>query len=373
MIATPLSTGERLVRCLAGEPVDRAPFGVGIGWRPWEQTLERWRRETGRPDLDPLAEIGADPDFLVPEVKLGMLPEFPREVVSEDREHVVYRDEKGILKRDRRDGLSMPEFLDYPVKRRGDWERVKSERFLAGDRARTAIDWNAIRARIEATGQAVQVGAFPYGVFGTARDLLGVELLLVSFYDDPDLVHDIMDHLTGLWIAVFEAAAREVPVDHLHIWEDMSGRQGSLISPAMVGEFMMPCYDRIAAFARAAGVRVVSVDTDGYCGELLELMVQHGVNTMLPFEVQAGNDIRRYRCDYPGLGIVGGLDKRALAEGRAAIDREVDTAAWMVKHGRYVPGFDHLIPPDVPWENYRYAADRLKEVCSAPGRIRGRR
>jgi hypothetical protein len=166
-----------------------------------------------------------------------------------------------------------------------------------------------------------------------------------------------------LWLALWERVAAEVRIDHIHIWEDMSGRQGSLISPAMVAEFMMPCYDRIAAFARAHGVRLISVDTDGDCRELVPLMMRHGVNWVFPFEVQAGNDVRAYRRRYPALGIMSGLDKRALARDRAAIDREVAVAAEMVRYGRYLPGFDHLIPPDVPWENFRYAAEQLKAVC----------
>jgi hypothetical protein len=63
----------------------------------------------------------------------------------------------------------------------------------------------------------VQVGVFPYGVFGTPRDLLGVAELLVSFCDRPALTHDMMDHLTSVWIAVWERVAAEVHIDHLHI------------------------------------------------------------------------------------------------------------------------------------------------------------
>jgi hypothetical protein len=87
------------------------------------------------------------------------------------------------------------------------------------------------------------------------------------------------------------------------------------------------------------------------------------VNVVFPFEVQAGNDVRAYRRQYPTLGILGGLDKRALAGTRADVDREVERAAAMVPHGRFVPGFDHLIAPDATWDNYRYAAERLRAVC----------
>ena len=33
-----LTCGERAVRCLLGEPTDRVPYGVGIGWGPWGVT-----------------------------------------------------------------------------------------------------------------------------------------------------------------------------------------------------------------------------------------------------------------------------------------------------------------------------------------------
>jgi hypothetical protein len=53
----------------------------------------------------------------------------------------------------------------------------------------------------------------------------------------------------------------------------------------------------------------------------------------------------------------------ALAGTLADVDGELDKARWMVKHGRYVPGFDHLIPPDAKWANFQYAANQLKEIC----------
>jgi uroporphyrinogen decarboxylase len=363
-----LPCGERVVRCLRGEPVDRVPFGVGLGWTPWEQTLQRWRAESGQPHLDVARALSYDASFALPELECGVLPHFAETVLEESGDYIVTRDWRGITMRNRRDRGSMPEFLDYPVKTKQDWRRLKEERLRVDEPGRGRQNWPEFRARLRRTGEAVQVGAFPWGVFGTARDLMGAELLLVSFYDEPELVREVMGHLTTLWLTLWESVAAEVPIDHIHIWEDMAGRQGSLISPAMLEQFMMPCYDRITAFARAHDVRLTSVDTDGNCRELAPVFLRHGVNVMFPFEVQAGNDVRDYRRQYPGLGMMGGLDKRALARSKEAIDREVNLADAMVRTGRYVPSFDHLIPPDAGWELFRYAAERLREVCNGhPG------
>ena len=37
-----LTAGERVMRCLLGQPVDRVPYGVGLGWQPWDVTIMRW-------------------------------------------------------------------------------------------------------------------------------------------------------------------------------------------------------------------------------------------------------------------------------------------------------------------------------------------
>ena len=354
--------GERVVCCLTGQPIDRVPFGVGIGWHPWGTTLQRWREESGIADLSLARHFGFDEGFRVVDAHYGIYPYFDERTLAEDERTVTRRTRFGVVKRDLRSGDSMAEWLDYPVHTPDDWERLKAERLDPSTPGRVAVDWDAWQVA-DREGAAIQVGAFPFGIFGTVRDLVGVETMLLWFYDHSDVIRDMMDHLTTLWLAVYLEIGAHVQIDHIHIWEDMSGRQGALISPAMITDFMMPCYDRIAAFALENGVRIVSVDSDGQCDELVQVMTKHGINMFFPFEVQAGNDIRAYRRHYPELGVMGGLDKNALAEDRAAIDREVEKACDMVSAGRYIPGFDHLIPDNVPWGNMVYAVEALRDVC----------
>jgi len=356
--------GERFIRCLTGEPIDRVPFGVGLGWYPWGETHEKWKKALGRDELDFARLLGYDAACASPALDYGLRPAFERQVLGEDDRTLTVRESNGVVRRYRKDGATIPDYVACPVTDRPSWDKLKAER-LTRDPARLQQNWDEFRARLRQSGEAVQVGTFPYGVFGNAREMMGVENLLVAFYDDPALVKDLMWHNAELWVWIFEQVAREVPIDHIHIWEDMSGRQGSLISPAMVEEFMMPCYDLIADFAKRHGVRVVSVDSDGDVSELVRIMTRHGVNMFFPFEVQAGCDIRAYREQYPRLGIMGGLDKRVLGRGKADCDREIERCARMLEHGRYIPGFDHLLPPETTWENLVYVAERIKALCHA--------
>jgi hypothetical protein len=104
------------------------------------------------------------------------------------------------------------------------------------------------------------------------------------------------------------------------------------------------------------------VDTDGNPDLIAGPMIRAGVNLLFPMEVAAGCDVNVWRAKYPTLGMMGGIDKRALAEGPAAIDRELARIAPAVAKGRYIPDLDHLIPDDVSWENYCYYAEALKRL-----------
>jgi len=359
-----MTNRERIIQTLLCEPTDRVPFGVGIGFLPWGQALERWRKESGISDLNLCAYFGYDPGFQTVPAEYGPCPHVETKVLEETDEFVVSRDYRGILMRNRRDLHSMPDWIAHPIQNGHDWRAYKEKHLQFRQEERLA----RLDEYLEHAGRAdapVQVGCFPWGVFGTARDMMGAEELLIGFYDTPDLIRDIMQTYTDLWLQIYEAIAAKTQIDHIHIWEDMSGRQGSLISMQMVEDFMMPHYDRIMAFAREHDIPIVSVDSDGLVDALVPKMIEHGINMYFPFEVQAGNNIERYRDRHPKLGIMGGLDKNALARGREEIDAELAKAERMVAKDGYIPGCDHLIPPNVPWDNWNYFNEELRRICGA--------
>jgi len=59
---------------------------------------------------------------------------------------------------------------------------------------------------------------------------------------------------------------------------------------------------------------------------------------------------------------MGGIDKRALAAGPEAIDRELERVRPAVEGGRYIPDLDHGIPDDVSWQNFCHFAKALRRL-----------
>ncbi len=350
---------ERFLAVAAGEPVDRVPFW--LFWGAWATTTQRWERE-GKPEgVNQRNLVETDPVPGVVSVNVGPLPSLAEALISEDENYIISRDQFGIIRRNIKHGESMPQFLEFPIKSRDDWEKYKAEHLDPHDPARLAGDW---REQCQAWMDAeipIQIGSFPTcSVFGGVRWLLGDEECLYTFYDDPELVHDMMTHLTDLFLIVFEQVVREVRVDILHIWEDMCGKQGPLISPAHWREFMGPCYRRLKAFTVEHDIPVFSVDTDGKPDDIVDPMMETGVNYLWPMEVAAGTDVNDYRARWPELALMGGFDKRAIALGPDAIDAEFDRIWPAVESGRYFPELDHGIPDDVSWESYQHYAHTFR-------------
>jgi len=357
---------DRFIRWMTGLLVDRPPFW--IAWGPWSSTMKRWKREglpEGITDWGTAhRSFGTDVGPAVVAVNLGPCPPIEYKRLAEDAESITFIDGWGIKRRNFKTHESMSEFLEFPVKDRRDWERFKAERLDPDHPDRLAGPWLEHARSWMEKGYPIQLGSFPdCGLYGCIRWLLGDEECLVAFYTAPDLLHDIMERMTDIYLTVFRKVVDAgVRVDVIHMWEDMAGRQGPLIGPKHFEEFISPQYRRIKAFAREHDIPLMSMDTDGRFDDIVPPMTAAGVNYVYPVEVAAGCDINVMQQRYPQLAFMGGIDKRELAKGKAAIDEELDRVAPALQKGRYIPELDHLIPDDVSWENYRYYVTRLKAL-----------
>jgi len=340
------------------------PFDRCLMWEmgPWESTLERWRAEgwDGRENFGVTYRHDRRDQVILDR---AMLPRFERRVLHDDGRVRLLVDERGVTCRElvERTETSMPNWLEFPVKDRASWKEMK-RRYDPHDPARYPADWEERKREWAARDYPLQLhGGRDTGFFGPIRGWMGPERAMLTFYDDPTLIHEMMDFIADFTIEVMRRALDEVEFDSMFFWEDMAYKTGPLISPAMFREFMLPRYQRVTAFLRSRKVPVIMVDSDGRIDDLIPLWIEGGVNAIYPFEVAAGEDVVALRRRFPRLGMWGGVDKRALAAGRAAIDAELARVMPLIETGGYVPTVDHSLPPDIPLDHFRYYMDRKWE------------
>ena len=293
-------------------------------------------------------------------VNTGWLGGPEEEILEETAEYIIARDRMGRRVRLPKGYATLPLPLEYPVKNMDDWQRLKHHYEFSEERF--APGWERVAREHLAAGRVVTV-SIPGG-FDEPRELLGDAELCVAYYEQPELIHDILNTIADTAYRVLDRVSATVQIDQLSVHEDMAGRSGPLAGPKQVREFMVPYYRRIWDLLRSRGARLFSLDSDGDVNPILPALMEGGVNVIYPMEPAAGMDIVRVREQYgTRLAFIGGIDKHVLRRSKEEIVQELEyKIPPMVRTGGCVLGLDHRIPNGTPLENYRFYVEKAWEI-----------
>jgi hypothetical protein len=365
---------ERFLGVMEYRTVDRVPnHEVGV----WSQTVDRWKGE----GLDPgdlhwdwfTGEecFGMDPREYIP-VNFGMIPPFEEETIEETDRYLVKRQASGIVTKALKEGTSrgmrssMDEYLDFPVKEPGDFRELR-KRFVSGNAGRYPPQWEAIQLpgwKIRTHPLVLGRNCSTLGFYWRAREWMGTVGVSYAWYDLPELMHEMMDFIADFTIEVSTPVLDRIAPDYVFINEDMAMKSGPLLGPDTYREFIFPRMRRLVDFYKSKGVRYVLVDSDGNTEPLIPLLLEAGVDGIWPIErASESMDPVALRKKYGrALRLWGGVDKRELAKDRKCIDDHLASLAPLVEDGGYIPTVDHLVPPDVSLENFRYYMKRKMDL-----------
>ena len=362
-----MNNRDRFLATMAFQKTDR-PCHMEHGF--WNETYDRWVKE-GLPKDVVLPELF----FRTPTndlfgyfdvikiayvmVEQYYIPAFEEETLSLTETVRTFRSNRGVLMREKRGSVSIPQFLEYPIKCREDYYELR-DRLMGSPEKRYREDWESQISFISSQERDI-VATHMDGFFGYPRELLGVEHLLTMYHDDPELMHTIIDdHLKAL-MSLYEQVIQDLHPDFAFIWEDMCYKNGPLISPRTFREFMLPAYQKLTRFLNQLGVKNVVVDSDGNIEKLIPLWLEGGVTGLLPFEVKTGLHVTKVRKDYPRLQIVGGVEKHCLEHGKAEIDAELlRVLPEMLSQGGYCVSLDHWVHDGISLENFSYYVEQVR-------------
>jgi uroporphyrinogen decarboxylase len=368
---TPL---ERFHACMNYQPVDRVPnHEVGT----WVQTKLRWRQE-GLPvdDLhwdwfvgDP--HWGMDPREYI-DVRFDMVPPFEEKVLAREGETEVIQRANGVVSRALVTGAaegmraSMDEYLRFPVTTAEDFRALK-QRYRPSTPSRYPAFWDQFQLEGWRRREHVLVlgrNCSTLGFYWRAREWMGTENLSYAWYDQPELMHEMMEFVADFTIETARPIlARGMRPDYVFLNEDMSMKNGPLLSPETFRTFILPHLRRLVAFFKSAGVPWFVVDTDGNCELLIPHLLDAGVDAIWPLERASDMDPLAVRRRFGrSLRLWGGIDKRELAKDPAAIDAHLRTLQPLVADGGFIPTVDHLVPPDVSRANFEHYMARKQAL-----------
>jgi hypothetical protein len=349
----------------ASRPMFVELFGPLVGleeeWRAQGATEDELNLTAFDWDYVPIVDFGGQP-----------LPRGHAPVTLEDTpERRVQRDFLGrtllLLKQTATHALPM----NFPVRNMDDWRRVKPFFEFTPDR----INWAEVAAAKKAREEGALIRAYMPGAFDMPRDLMGEENACLAYYEQPELMADIMATLTDTTRRVLEPIMAELPIDQLSVHEDFAGKSGPLVGPTQIKEHFEPHYRAIWEPLAERGAKIFQLDTDGNINAVLPALLDCGVTCIYPMEPAAGMDMVAVRQQFGRrLAILGGIDKHVLRQDRAAIRQELEYKLQpLMREGGCVFGLDHEIPNGTPLENYRYYVDLGREILGLPPRDPSRR
>jgi hypothetical protein len=323
---------ERFRAVMNFQSVDRLPCWEWAMW--WDETIDRWHGEGLPTDLTDVFEIseyfGLDP-----------YKQFWFSTTDDTIEAVQHHVE-GIVS-------NMDDYL-----------RLRPNFFPDHSKA---IDSMEPWLRKQERGEVV-VWTTLEGYFWFPRTLMGFTKLMLAYYDQPELIHQINSDLLTFNLGLLEQIERiGVPV-FTTIAEDMSYNHGPMIGRRHCDEFLTPYYEKTLARVKEMGILTI-VDTDGDVTDLVPWLQSVGVDGVLPLERQAGVDGIRLREQYPDMLMIGHFDKMVMDKGEATIRVEFERLIPLMNAGGFIPSVDHQTPPHISIDEYRLFRKLLDEYTAS--------
>ena len=351
-----------------GAPLVRKEFGY--------YCLERWHEQGLDPEADLSAVFDYDPGGMFDFYGLGWCeaafePAFETKTVEDRGEHEVYQDWAGrkvLVFKGRRNGF-MPEYLDHPVKDMKTWEELCKWRMDPATPERWKGFDDLISNAKQAAAQGMVIRQLVIGGYMYLRSLIGPTDLMYAWYDMPDVIHDCMQTWLALADAVTARVQQHITFDEVFFAEDICYNTGSLCSPEMMREFMLPYMQQLLANIKRRQIdrarhMYVQIDTDGHAPAVIDVYRDAlGMDVMSPFEVASGCDVVAIGKQYPDLVMTGGIDKRVLARTKRDIDEMIERIIPPMRdRGGYIPTCDHGVPEEVSLDNYLHYRRRCVEL-----------
>lgn len=342
---------ERITKILNHEPVDR----IGLYEHFWGDTHSTWAKNGFiKPDVSLSEQFNYDMDESWA-LNLVADLDFESKVVAETEETITFLDGNGAVLKRHKLHDSTPEHVDFSVKEREDWEKLKPL-LIKPDRRRINFEgYRRVKEECAKAGRFFVLSGM--NVFECIHPVCGHENMLVGMALDSEWIQDMATTYAELIVNLQKNLFEEEGYpDGIWYYEDMGYKGSPFMSPQMYRDIIQPAHKYTIDYAKSHNLPVI-MHSCGFVEPLVPYMIEAGISCLQAMEVKAGMDLLRLHETYGDkISFMGGIDVRAICSNdRATIDKELEQKIPIVKNGfNYVLHSDHSIPATVDYESYCY-------------------
>ncbi len=204
--------------------------------------------------------------------------------------------------------------------------------------------------------------------FEFSHYLRGLDNLMIDYIEDPTFVHELATMVSEYKIELAEAAI-DLGADVIVSGDDYASRHGTIMSVDHWEEYSLPYLEKLIKAVHRKGVPFIK-HTDGNIWNILEKMVNAGIDAIDPLEPIAQMDIGKVKERFGDkICVVGNVDCTEILT-HAPIEDVVDAIKETIAKGS--PGGGHIlassnsIHPGVKPENYRTMVEAARRFGVYP-------
>ena len=346
-----MTSRERVRMTLEHREPDRVPIHDSV----WTATVSRWHKE-GLPEEIPVSEYF---DYEIVGFGADLSPRFPVKVLERNETYIVETTPYGGIRKNFRDYSTTPEIIDWPVKSKEDWYKIKDK--LQPNITR--VDWVSSLndySRTYGDGKFVTYSAaMGYDQF---QSYIKTEELLILLVEDPEWAKDMFKTHAILLIEMAKIMMEYgFKFDGAFLYNDMGYRNGLLFSPRTYQKVLQEIDAMVCEFFHKNNMPVI-LHSCGNVKELIPYLIDAGFDCLQPLEVKAGMDLLELKPEYGDkISFMGGIDVRKMTD-PVAIEEEISRKFEVAKKGGgYIYHSDHSIPKNISFEDYNRVISLVKK------------
>lgn len=149
------------------------------------------------------------------------------------------------------------------------------------------------------------------GLFERLHSFLGMESALISFYESPESVKELIKYVEEWELTYVEQLCEKLHPDCIFHHDDWGSQMSTFFSPAMFDDFFLESYKRIYGYLKSHGVQLIVHHSDSYAATLVPEMIEMGIDIWQG--VMTANNIPALIETYGGkITFMGGIDSASV-------------------------------------------------------------
>ena len=210
--------------------------------------------------------------------------------------------------------------------------------------------------------------------FERAISMQGMDSFLLNMAMEPDFAKTLLAKITECCKRMMGKFLEEAGgfLDMIKIGDDLGTQESLLISPKMYREMLKPFHADLINFIKQRTAAKVFFHTDGDVYDLIEDLIEIGVDILNPIQTSAGrmSDLKQLKAQFGGrIVFCGAIDTHTVLPHGSPVDVQKEVRRVirdLGPGGGFMVSSVHTIMNDVPAENVLAMVDAVEKFGRYP-------